>query len=139
MIGIRKINKEDWKELASNAHLAVFNEVWTPEKERIDYALLTVDENDMLIQYATIRESDFETSYIQYGGSFPEYKGSIQAYQSFKAILDWLYERYKNVSFLTMNRNWPMLKFAIKEKFAVVGMRNFNGYIMLEHFKGKES
>ncbi len=137
-ITIKKISKEDWYQLASPAHEAVFNEKWDAGLERIDFALLSVDAENMLIQYATIREMDRDSCFLNYGGSFPKYRGSIHALQSFRAILDWLYSNYKNVSFLTENINWPMLKFAIREKFRVIGVRTFKGHVMLEHYKGRD-
>lgn len=137
-IEVKKISKEEWKVLAVNAHLAVFNEEWTADKERIDFALLTVDEDGKVIQYATIREMDSESSYLQYGGSFPDYRGKVQSVHSFKSILDWLFLEYKNVSFFTENTNWPMLKFAIREKFRVICVRTFKNHVMLEHYKGRE-
>lgn len=138
MITVKQISRFDWHALAANAHLAVFNENWTPEKERIDFTLLTVDEDNKMIQYATIREMDWESSYIQYGGSFPDYRGSINSVKSFRAILDWLFERYINVSFFTENTNWPMLKFAIREKFSVISTRTFQNHVMLEHYRRRE-
>lgn len=137
-IEVKRIEKHEWYQLAENAHLAVFDETWNKDIERIDFAVLTVDEDNQLIQYATLRELDAEAIYLQYGGSFPTYRGSIQAHKSFKAILDWLHREYKYVSFLTENTNFPMLKFAIKERFRIVGMRNFKNKVYLEHFREKE-
>lgn len=138
MIEVKRIEKHEWYQMAGKAHLAVFDETWDPDLERIDYALLTVDEKNSLIQYATLRELDRESVYISYGGSFPNYKGSVAALKSFQSILGWLYAHYKHVSFLTENTNFPMLKFGIKEGFRVVGIRNFKGKVMLEHFRERE-
>ena len=138
VLNVKRIEKQDWYALAGPAHESVFNETWSADNERIDYTLLTVDEKNVLVQYATIREVDAETGYIQYGGSFPSYKGTTTAFESFRAILGYLYGQYRYVSFLTENTNFPMLKFAIKEKFYIVGMRNFKGHIMLEHLKERD-
>lgn len=133
---VKQITKEEWKPLAKPVHEAVFGELWDPEFERLDYALIA-DVNGIAIQYAVIRESDRDTAYVQYGGSFPDHRNSIVSYRAYQAILNWLYERYKAVSFLTENINLPMIKFAIKEGFIIVGMRNFNGHVMLEFIKRK--
>lgn len=138
MIEVKRIEPPEWKLLSRDAHVSVFREDWDADKDRIDYALLTVDGKNELIQFATIRELDAESAYIQYGGSFPNYRGTATSHRSFQAILRWLDERYKNVSFLTENTNFAMLKFAIKERFVVIGVRNFKNHIMLEHFKTKE-
>lgn len=137
-IDVKAINKQDWRTLAVGAHLAVFNETWTPDRERIDFALLTVDEENKMIMYATIREMDSQSAYIQYGGSFPDYRGSVHSIDSFRAILKWLFDHYVNVSFFTENTNWAMLKFAIREKFRVICTRTFDGHVMLEHYKKRE-
>lgn len=134
---VKRIEKEDWKLLSKDSHVTVFKEEWDPEKERIDYALVTTDIDNQLIQYSTIRELDADTGYLQYGGSFPSYRGSVAAYRSFQAILRWLQAQYRYVSFLTENTNFPMLKFAIREGFVIVGMRVFKNHIMLEHFRDR--
>lgn len=137
-VEVKRIASEDWALLSVDAHVSVFKEGWSHDKERISYALVTVDENDQLVQYTTIKENDAESAYLHYGGTFPNYRGSIRAHKSFQAILVWLLERYKYVSFLTENTNWAMNKFAIHEKFRVIGVRNFNGQVMLEYWKEKE-
>lgn len=139
MISVKRVEKTDWQLLAKNAHEVVFREAWPDNFERIDYALLTTDAEDKLVQYATIRETDAISAYIQYGGSFPDYRGSVSSYRSFRAIIDHLFEQYKNVSFLVENTNLPMLKFALKEHFIIIGIRNFKNQIMLEHFKTREA
>ncbi len=138
-ITVKRIEKQEWKDLAVNAHLAVFNESWTLEDECIDYALLTVDESNMLVQYATISESGGRGAFIEYGGSFESYKGTVTSFQSFKAILDYLFSKYKKVNFSTHNKNFPMLKFAIKENFYIIGnYTSDEGKLMLIHSKTRE-
>lgn len=137
-ITIKRIEKEDWKLLASQAHESVFDETWDADLERHDYVLVTVDEDNTLIQYATIHEADRDSAWLQYGGSFPKYRGSISALQSFKTILKYLFEKYLYVSFYTENTNAPMLKFGIKEGFLIIGARIFKGKLMLEHIKMRE-
>lgn len=137
-MNIVRISKEEWKEkYAEKTHTEVFNTPWTKDFERLDFALLTF-EGDSKVQFATVRELDKETAYIQYGGSFPDYRGSINSWKSFGVVLDYLDKDYKGVGFLTENTNFPMLKFAIKKEFAIVGVRVVNGRIYLEHFKRRE-
>lgn len=136
MIRVQRISKEDWKEkFAEDAHISVFKEPWPADFERIDFALLTVDDEDNLVQYVTLREMDKESVYLQYGGSFADYRGSIKSFESYSTILDYLSESYKNVGFLVENTNFPMLKFAIKKEFVIVGTRYADGKLFLEHFK----
>jgi hypothetical protein len=136
---VNKLTAQEWKEtLAKQAHEIVFREDWDADLERIDFALVTEDENGSMVQYATLKEMDRDSAYIQYGGAFPSFRNSKKSYDSFSSILDWLLERYINVGFLTENTNLPMLKFGIKKGFVIVGIRNFKGHIMLEHFKTRE-
>lgn len=136
MISVKQIPELEWRtHFAKDAHQIVFRETWDAGFERIDFALLTHDEKEQLVQFATIREMDSESAYIQYGGAFPDFRNSKKSLDSFSAILNWLEERYKNVGFLTENTNFPMLKFAIKKKFIITGVRFFKGHLLLEHFK----
>ena len=134
MIEVKKLSKEVWKELAENAHLVVFNEVRLNEQNRIDFALLAVDETPL--QYVTCRELDDETLYWQYGGSFPSCRGTPKSFLAYNAIIQACKDLgYKRISFLVENNNFPMLKFAIAAKCNIVGMRTFNGSVWLEHLK----
>jgi hypothetical protein len=136
MIKVVEVSKEDWKDLAKKAHQLVFVEDWDSDSERIDYALVTEEDGD-LVQYATVKEIDKNNSFIQYGGSFPKYRNTKKSYESFGTILDWMFDKYSSVGFLTENYNFPMLKFAIKKEFVITGMRVVRGHLMLEHIKRK--
>lgn len=125
--------------MSVNAHLAVFTEQWSLDLERIDFALLTVDENDIPLQYVTIREKDSKTAYLQYGGSFPSVKGTVLSRKSFRAILDELDRTgYERVTFLVENTNKPMLKLALIEDFLITGVRIWDGSVLIEHLKEKK-
>lgn len=131
-----KLAKEQWAELSEKAHLVVFNEMKKPEMERIDFALLVESDSGVLMQYATCRELDAESVYIQYGGSFPGTKGSIASIRCFEKIVQWAaHAGYSRISFLVENTNQAMLKLAIRCGFLIVGIRNFKGLILLEHLK----
>lgn len=133
-IMVKEIDKETWKRMAHDAHISVFDEHINPEKEVIDYALITVDsETDDLIQYVTIREFDKDSGHWFWGGSFPKYRGSIKAHRSMDALLGFMKAKYKKMSYLTGNTNFAMLKFGIKNKFQIVGTRLADGGLLLEH------
>jgi hypothetical protein len=126
-------SSDEWKILAQNAHLACFNEDRSPEMNRIDFAILVVD-NDVPIAYGTFREVDSETVYMQYGGSFPNVRSTIKSFKAYCACLRYLKERYKRVTTLIENTNLVMMKFAMKQGLRIIGIRNFKGSILLEHF-----
>ena len=131
-----KIHKNDWAEVAENAHLIVFHEVKKPEMDRIDFTLVVESEHGIMLQYGACRELDAESLYYQYGGSFPGTKGTIKSHRAFEALLTWARENgYKRVSFLVENTNTPMLKLALATGFLITGIRHFHGLILLEHLK----
>lgn len=133
---VKKVAKDDWAILAENAHLIVFNEIKKPEMDRIDFALVVEAESGLPMQYATCRELDSESLYLQYGGSFPGTKGTIQSHRCMEKIIHWAeFAGYKRISFLVENVNEAMLKLAMRTGFLIVGLRNFKGQILLEHLK----
>lgn len=143
MIRIEKIAPEVWKKTYSElAHQSVFGKQKPSEWDRIDFALLFIDETmDVAAAYITCREYDHETLYWQFGGAFPSSQGTLRSSACFQESLIWCAAKYKRVTFLVENTNFRMLKFAMKENFKIVGVRNFHGSILLEHmleFETKE-
>lgn len=133
---VKKVTKEDWAELSEKAHLIVFNQNSKPEMERIDYALMVESNSGIPLQYATCRELDGESVYVQYGGSFPGTKGSTRSLRCAEKLLEWAeFAGYRRVSFFVENTNEAMLKLAMRLGFLIVGVRNFKNKILLEHFK----
>ncbi len=127
------VPKENWEGLAEHAHLAVFGKMKPASQDRVDYALLAIDESNTPVVFVTARELDAESVYWQFGGAFPGSRGSVKSWVAFNACLRWSRERYKRVSMLIENDNKPMLKMAMMADLRVVGMRNFKSSILLEH------
>lgn len=134
MIRVEKISADDWikNKWSEKAHEIAFNEFRPSSVERISFALLACD-GDAHLMYISCRENDSETLYWQFGGAFPGTKQTSLSWQSYNALLDWCKERYKRVIFLTLNTNVSMLKFGLKSGFKIVGLRCWNGEILLEH------
>jgi hypothetical protein len=124
---------EEWQTFAENAHLICFNEHRPAEMNRIDFALLVVDGKTPQA-YGTFREIDSETVYMQYGGSFPETLNTVKSFQAYCLVLNYLKERYKRATTLIENTNLVMMKFAMKQGLRIIGVRNFKGSILLEHY-----
>lgn len=128
-----KATPAEWSNYSEAAHAVVFNEHRPAEMDRIDYALIA--EVDLVPHlYMTCREFDSETVYISSGGAFPVCKGTPKSWQSFQLMLDYLKANYKRCTLLTVNDNFPMLKFALKAGFKTIGIRYFNGYVLLEQY-----
>lgn len=132
MISVVKVHRDDWKDMGESAHIAVFGKLKPPEKERIDFALLVENEKE-LMGYLTCREHDSETLYWQFGGAFPGTQGSSLTFSGYQAFVAWCKERYKRVTTLIENENTVMLKMAMKVGFRIVGVRTYQGEILLEH------
>jgi len=131
-IRINKVSKEEWRSLAKDAHLICFNEIRDPQMDRIDFALLS-DRDGEPLNYCTVRELDSESIYWQYGGAFPNTKGTVQSFYSYKRYASWCFEnQYERITTYIENTNLPMLKIALKVGFLVIGTRTFKGHIMLE-------
>ncbi len=131
-----QIPAEEWKQYSYDAHKAVFDEILPPEMDRIDYALLAVDEvKDIPVAYMTLREFAKDTVYLKHGGAFEPIKGTLASLPCYKLMLSYLEERYKNLTTLVENTNTVYLKMALTCGFKVIGVRNYKGVVLLELFK----
>ena len=117
-----KLLPETWEKMAENAHLICFNERRPHTFNRIDYALLIVDDNQKPISYITVKEFDEETVYWQHGGGMPETTG-FPAWKAYNLAIGWTKERYKRIFTLIENVNTPMLKMAMKAGFRIIGTK----------------
>lgn len=130
---VLRIEKEEWKdEFSENAHSAGFKKFKDASLERIDYALIAI-EGDNLTAYMTCRELDGESIYWQFGASLGEYRHSLTAWKAFGGFVRYAKEYYKRASMLIENDNIAMLKMAWKSGFRCTGIRYFKDNILLEH------
>lgn len=130
---IERLTKEDWKIMAKNAILISFAELTNPEEERIDYALMVIDhENSTPAGFMTVIEMDAKTAYLQRGGVFPDHAKSVYVYNQYKACLDELKNKYDTLWTRIENKNYSMLKMALKAGFIVNGTYNQDGKLFLE-------
>jgi RimJ/RimL family protein N-acetyltransferase len=131
-IAIKAVSAAEWLKLSEKAHSIVFGEFRPASKERFDYALIAIDPTDTLMGYITVRESDSDTAYWQFGGSFPSYRGSPYMFKAYAKAIEWSRGRYDRITTFIKNDNKPMLKFALHAGFKVVGVRAFKGNVLLE-------
>lgn len=138
-IEVIKLNKGEWISLSKDAHLICFNETRDPMMDRIDFALIN-DRDGIPLNYCTVRELDADSVYWQYGGAFPNTKGSVVSYYSYERYANWCFDDgYKRITTYIENTNLPMLKIALKVGFLIIGTRTFKGCVMLELLLEKES
>lgn len=119
---IDRIEKENWAHMSSSAHLISFGERHLSHEDRIDYALMIVDEESFIpAGYMTIKEMDSKTAYIQHGGALPEHKGTVHVLKRFMQFTKYLTSQYDYVWMRVDTKNFPMLKIAMRTGFEIVG------------------
>lgn len=127
------LNTDEWEQISESAHLVVFNEKRPSTMNRIDLAILVEDENKKPLGYGTYRELDSESVYMQYGGCFPGTINTSFSWPVYSAAIDKLFSiGYLRANTLIENENIPMLKFAFKKGFRIIGIRTFKNKIYCE-------
>lgn len=124
---------EVWATVSEGTHYEVFGTLKPKDWDRIDYALLALREGESLpIAYMTCREISRDCVYWQFGGSFPEIRGSFAAWSIYKEFIEWARAKYKMVYTYTANTNYAYLKMALKAGFKIVGTRNVDGEVYVD-------
>jgi len=130
---ILRYTPEQWREYSEGAHAAVFGKNKPAERDRISYALLSVDEKtERLIGYVTVREHDHESVYWQFGGAFPALRNTTFPVRAYDEAIRYQQRLSKRIGTYVENTNYPMLKMALKFGFLIVGTRNFNGNVLVD-------
>lgn len=129
---VTRLSPEEWSELSEKAHLISFNTHKPKEFDRITFAMIVQNEKGPM-GYITARENDAETLYWQFGGSFPGTLESSLTFVGYKAFVEFCKSKYQRITTLIENDNFVMLKMAMKVGFKIVGIRNYNGLILLDH------
>lgn len=135
MFDVKLIGRDDWKTFfAEEAHKLVFSEKRSPELDRIDFAILLVDKDDLPAAFVTCREQDEESLYMQYGGAMPLNKKTFGVHRGYEQMLEFVQKnpRYKRITTRINNENIAMLRLAMGVGFRVVGTTTFNGEVLLE-------
>lgn len=133
MITVRRLSKEEWMQMAEEAHLICFNEKRPKDLDRIDYALVNVTDTNEILNYCTVKELDAESVYWQFGGAFPNSKGSIHSTRSYARNIKWTFDQgYKRITTYAKNTNKDMLRIQLKCGFVPIGMRTVQGDVYVE-------
>lgn len=118
--------------MSEKAHLLCFKENKPKEWDRIDFALLGVNDEGIPLGYITCRELDANVLYWQFGGAFPSSRSTIHCMACYCSFYNFCRTRYKRICTYIENTNQVMLKMAMKIGFLITGIRNFDGSILLE-------
>lgn len=127
---ILRLTPEEWQDFSEKAHALAFGEQRPQSLDRISYALLGI-EGGSPMGYATCQERDSATVYWQFGGVFT--KNSTASFRAYQDLVEYHRARYERVFTFIENTNTVMLKMAMKVGFRIVGIRYFEGSILLEH------
>lgn len=133
MITVRALTREEWEKMAEDAHLLCFNEHRPSYLDRIDYALVNVTDKEEILNYCTVKELDSESVYWQFGGAFPNSKGSVHSARSYARNIEWTFKQgYKRITTYAKNTNSDMLRVQLKCGFIPIGMRTVQGEVYVE-------
>jgi hypothetical protein len=129
-----QLTPAEWRNLSEHAHLFAFGRTRPKEWDRIDFAVLAVDElTETPMGYATCREHDVNTLYLQFGGTFPGTLGTAKSFRAYTSLIEWCRSRYERVTTFIENSNLVMLKMAMRVGFRIQGVRHFNGTLLVDH------
>lgn len=131
---IEVLSPAQWSEMSEDAHRIVFRKQKPSSFDRIDYALLCVDETNTPMGYLTAREMDHETVYWQFGGAFPPVEKSVHAWPIYLSFVEFekIAQRKRIVTYIE-NTNLTYLKMAMKAGFRINGVRYARGSVLVEH------
>lgn len=133
---VDKFTREEWLEkYAKDAHWAVFEEDFPVHNMRADFILCVVDlSKNIPIIYSTVSELTAKSVCMEWGGSFPDYRGTPYTKRAFQVMMMYFKEfGYEMVSFLTRNDNYPMLKLGFSAGFKTTGLNTNKDGIFLEN------
>ncbi len=134
MISVTKLSPKEWSDVSRAAHLICFQAEHDPSIDRIDFALLAMNEKDVPMGFITVRELSKTHLYWQFGGAFPGTKGTLFSYQAYQAGKEWCAAHYETICTYIENKNVIMLKFAMKLGFRIIGIKHSFGKTLVELF-----
>lgn len=136
MLRILEIPASSWiANFSEYAHRITFKEVKPKKFDRIDYALLVIDtETDSPIAYVTVRETDHETVYWQFGGAFWGQK-SIKMARCYDEMLKYQSQKSRRMWTRIENDNYPMLRLALSRRLKICGAFHIGGTTLVELVK----
>ena len=135
ILKVSQLPQFEWEKISEEAFVASFGSFRPKDLERYDFALMLErfdgEEKD-IAAFITCKEMDSETLYWQFGGVLPKYEKTCPVYTGYQKFILWAKERYKRVTTRIENKNYPMLKMAMRAGFLVVGTYAHKDKLYLE-------
>jgi hypothetical protein len=110
---IKMVSAEQFKPLSRNLYRKTFGKEYPKQEDRIDFACIFYHKGNPS-GYATCYEHNSEVLYLQFGGSFPEYRNTRIVFVSYNMLIKRLLEKYHFLTTKVESENIPMLKMAFK-------------------------
>lgn len=132
---VRVFSPEEWQLVAEDAHKSVFGQE-RPNSLNKHHFIVAGYTGDKLGGYMTCLEMDSETCYIQYGGAFPPFQGTVHVVPGYHAMLTYLHEHYVRLTTKIENKNVSMLKMAMAMGFLITGCTSFENKLYLDLTRG---
>lgn len=131
---IKQFAPKDWFTISESAHAAAFGELRPASVDRIDFALLTVeDKTDTVVGYVTCTEINAFILNWKFGGAFPPIRGKASLLSAYRATIEWCAKgTWTHLTTLIKNDNFPSLRLAMSVGFKIIGIHYFEGEILVE-------
>lgn len=137
MIRVEKISPQAWKSIGAKAHQLAFGEGRPTGQERLDFALLVL-EDDTILGYMTCRELDAVTLQWLYGGVIGKSHACL-TWRGLRAAIHWCKAAgYEKLLSIVENTNRAMLKLELTLGFLIFGLRMHAGHVLVENFLSLE-
>ena len=132
------VEKAEWESIESFAHEELFGKEYLDLYKDYNFAVLVSGGADMVC-YATIKELDADTAFLNFGGTFKKYQSQYLTSECLKKIKDTLTKKYKYVGFCCRTKNIAMIKVGLNNGFNIIGMKLVLGLPNLEFLLEREN
>lgn len=132
------ITKEQWKAVERESHADLFGDEYGELFKEYNFVVLVTLGPDMVC-YATIKELDGDTAFLNFGGTFRRYRGQNLTSQCLEKILACLKPQYKYIGFCCRTKNIAMIKVGLNNGFQMIGMKLILGLPNIEFLFEREN
>jgi hypothetical protein len=123
MLQLASIKKEEMTSgFLADLHKSTFGAEVPGDYFRFDGCLVAKNDEPELVSYVLVREVSSDTVEMAWGGTSTKHRG-ISSVAAFHMFVEHLHRGYENVMFQAWNKNHPMIRLGLTQKFEVIGCR----------------